>query len=221
MHPLLTAWLGGLAIYGLYVIILYIYRDRVGVVLPMLFVGALTASQFIATKLVDYGLFVAPAAVPIFMSTVGVLDAVALFFGRGYALGVVRVGFLFQVVVFFAAWLAAALPKPAWYTLDVDAFLAPSARVAVASLIAYIASSTIDVYIVTKWPRLHILARAYSSSLVAMAVDTAVFISIAFGPHVDIIMGQLAVKYLQIPLEAIIIYTTRRLVKHVLHPAPV
>jgi len=217
MLPLILAWLGGLAIYALYVAIVLAYKNRVSVVLPMFFIGALTASQFIATKLADYGLFVAPAAVPIFVSTVGVLDALALFFGRRYALDVVRVGFFFQAVVFFASWLASALPKPAWYTLDVDAFLAPSARVAIASLTAYIASSTLDVYVVTRWPRMHILLRAYTSSYIAMFVDTVVFITLAFGPHVDIVVGQLAVKYLQIPLEAVIIYVTRRVVGNVVY----
>jgi len=80
----------------------------------------------------------------------------------------------------------------------------------VASLTAYLVSSTVDVYIVTKWPRLHVLVRAYSSSLVAQVVDTAVFISLAFGPELQIIWGQILVKWLQIPLEALLIYGSRR-----------
>jgi uncharacterized PurR-regulated membrane protein YhhQ (DUF165 family) len=54
--------------------------------------------------------------------------------------------------------------------------------------------------------------RAYSSSLVAQVVDTAVFISLAFGPELQIIWGQILVKWLQIPLEALLIYGSRRYV---------
>jgi uncharacterized integral membrane protein (TIGR00697 family) len=91
-----------------------------------------------------------------------------------------------------------------------------TARIAIASLTAYLISSTVDVYIVTRWPRLHILARAYSSTLVAQVVDTAVFITLAFGPHLEIVAGQIIVKWLQAPLEAVLIYGARRYIaRHV------
>jgi uncharacterized PurR-regulated membrane protein YhhQ (DUF165 family) len=81
---------------------------------------------------------------------------------------------------------------------------------------AYLISSTIDVYIVTRWPRLHLLARAYSSTLAAQVVDTAVFITLAFGPHLEIVAGQIVVKWLQTPLEAVLIYGARRYIaRHV------
>jgi Uncharacterized conserved protein len=180
-----------------------------------LFFGSLTVAQFIANKLVDYGVGVAPAGTVIFMTNVAVLDAMAIYFGRHFALRAVRLGFFFQAAVAFAAWSASTLPPPAWFAdraAVVDSVIAPSARIAVASLIAYLVSSTVDVYIVTKWPRLHVLVRAYSSSLVAQVVDTVVFISLAFGPELQIIWGQILVKWLQIPLEALLIYGARRCV---------
>ncbi len=204
-----------MALYLFYLLLLRLWRERVDAVLVGLFFGTLTAAQFIANKLVDYGVGVAPAGTVIFMTNVAVLDAMAIYFGRQFALRAVRLGFFFQAAVAFAAWGASTLPPPAWFAeraAVVDSVIAPSARIALASLTAYILSSTVDVYIVTRWPRLHVLLRAYSSSVVAQVVDTAVFISLAFGPELEIIWGQILVKWLQIPLEALLIYGARRYV---------
>ena len=215
MLALLMAWLFGLVLYSAYLFLLRLWRERVETVLVGLFFGTLTAAQFIANKLVDYGVGVAPAGTVIFMTNVAVLDAMAVFYGRQFAMRAVRLGFFFQAAVAFAAWSASQLPPPAWFAERaalVDSVIAPSARIAIASLTAYLVSSTIDVYIVTRWPRLHILARVYSSSLVAQVVDTALFITMAFGPSADIILGQIIVKWLQIPLEALLVYGARRYV---------
>lgn len=204
-----------MVLYLFYLLLLRLWRERVDAVLVGLFFGTLTAAQFIANKLVDYGVGVAPAGTVIFMTNVAVLDAMAIYFGRRFALRAVRLGFFFQAAVAFAAWGASTLPPPAWFAeraAVVDSVIAPSARIALASLTAYILSSTVDVYIVTRWPRLHVLLRAYSSSVVAQVVDTAVFISLAFGPELEIIWGQILVKWLQIPLEALLIYGARRYV---------
>jgi len=203
------------ALYLFYLLLLRLWRERADAVLVGLFFGSLTAAQFIANKLVDYGVGVAPAGTVIFMTNVAVLDAMAIYFGRRFALRAVRLGFFFQGAVAFAAWSASTLPPPAWFAdraAVVDSVIAPSARIAAASLTAYLVSSTVDVYIVTKWPRLHVLVRAYSSSLMAQVVDSAVFISLAFGPELQIIWGQILVKWLQIPLEALLIYGARRYV---------
>jgi uncharacterized integral membrane protein (TIGR00697 family) len=215
MFTLLMAWGYGIALYLFYLLLLRLWKERVEIVLVGLFFGSLTAAQFIANKLVDYGVGVAPAGTVIFMTNVAVLDAMAIFYGRRFALRAVRLGFFFQAVVAFAAWATSVLPPPVWFAdraAVVDSVIAPSARIAAASLTAYLASSTVDVYIVTKWPRLHVLMRAYSSSLVAQVVDSAVFISLAFGPELQIIWGQILVKWLQIPLEALLIYGSRRYV---------
>lgn len=210
-----------MVLYLLYLFIIWLWKERVDVALVGLFFGTLTAAQFIANKLVDYGIGTAPAGTVIFMTNVAVLDALAIFYGRQFAMRAVRMGFFFQAAVAFAAWSASQLPPPAWFAeraAVVDSVIAPSARIAVASLTAYIISSTVDVYIVTKWSRLHVLLRAYSSSVVAQVVDTAVFITLAFGPHIDIITGQIFVKWAQVPLEALLIYGARRLVKTVQQP---
>lgn len=204
-----------MALYLFYLLLLRLWRGGADAVLVGLFFGSLTAAQFIANKLVDYGVGVAPAGTVIFMTNVAVLDAMAIYFGRRFALRAVRLGFFFQGAVAFAAWSASTLPPPAWFAdraTVVDSVIAPSARIAAASLTAYLVSSTVDVYIVTRWPRLHVLIRAYSSSLVAQVVDTVVFISLAFGPELQIIWGQILVKWLQIPLEALLIYRARRYV---------
>lgn len=216
MLSLLYAWLYAVLLYLIYLAILWAWRGRPDAVLVGLFFGTLTAAQFIANRLVDFGVGVAPAGTVIFMTNIAVLDALAIYYGRELALKVVRAGFFFQAAVAFAAWSATTLSPPVWFierAAVVDSVIAPSARIAIASLTAYLIASTIDVYIVTKWPKLHVLARAYSSSFVAQVVDSAVFITLAFGPYLDIIKGQIVVKWLQIPLEALLIYGARKYVK--------
>ncbi len=219
MYPLLAAWGYALALYLIYLAIIRLWRPDITLV--GLFFGTLTAAQFIANRLVDYGVGVAPAGTVIFMTNVAILDALAILYGRRLALSVVRAGFFFQAAVALAAWSATTLPPPVWFAeraAVVDSVIAPSARIAIASLIAYIVSSTVDVYIVTKWPRLHILARVYSSTLVAQVVDTVLFITIAFGPLWDVVTGQILVKWIQTPLEAVFIYGARRSVQRQLSP---
>ncbi|MGC9051620.1 queuosine precursor transporter [Pyrobaculum sp.] len=219
MHALAQAWAYGLALYAIYLLLIRLWRERVDSVLVGLFFGTLTAAQFIANRLVDYGVGTATAGTVIFMTNVALLDAMAIFYGRAFALRAVRMGFFFQAAVAFAAWAASTLPAPSWFqerAAAVDSVIAPSARIAIASLTAYLISSTIDVYIVTRWPRLHLLARAYSSTIIAQVVDTAVFITLAFGPHLEIVAGQIVVKWLQTPLEAVLIYGARRYIaRHV------
>lgn len=213
MLAVFQAWVYGVVLYLIYLLLIWLWKEKIDTVLVGLFFGTLTAAQFIANKLVDYGIGVAPAGTVIFMTNVAVLDAMAIFYGRQFAMRAVRLGFFFQAAVAFATWAAAQLPPPAWFAeraAVVDSVITPSARIALASLAAYLISSTVDVYIVTKWPRLHILARVYSSSLISQVVDTAVFISLAFGPEAQIILGQILVKWAQIPLEALLIYGARR-----------
>jgi len=215
MLALFQAWLYGVSLYAIYIFILALNRGRDREILAGLFFGSLTAAQYIANRLVDYGIGVAPAGTVIFMTNVAILDAMALSYGRDFALRVVRVGFFFQIAVAFANWSAVQLPPPDFAVeraAIVDSVIAPAARIAIASLAAYIISSTVDVYVVTSFPRLNVFLRAYQSSLVAMVVDSVVFIALAFGPEAEIIWGQIAVKWAQIPLEALLIYSTRRIV---------
>jgi len=136
MLALFIAWGYGVALYLFYLLLLRLWREGADAVLVGLFFGSLTAAQFIANKLVDYGVGVAPAGTVIFMTNVAVLDAMAIYFGRQFALRAVRLGFFFQAAVAFAAWSASTLPPPAWFAdraAVVDSVIAPSARIAVAS----------------------------------------------------------------------------------------
>jgi uncharacterized integral membrane protein (TIGR00697 family) len=204
--------------YSIVLAILWLLRDRIDAALAAVFFGALTTSQFLANKLVDSGVGVAPAGTDMFLISVAAVDAIAVFFGRAYALKVVRAGFLFQTIVALSSWFTATLQPPEWFAeraAVVDSVIAPSARIAIASLTAYVVSYTVDVYIVTKWPRLHLLTRVYSSTLISQVIDTVTFITIAFGFDAEAVLGTLFVKWALVPFEAVLIYGARRYIRSI------
>ncbi|MEM4838937.1 MAG: VUT family protein, partial [Pyrobaculum sp.] len=82
MLSLLYAWLYAVLLYLIYLAILWAWRGRPDAVLVGLFFGTLTAAQFIANRLVDFGVGVAPAGTVIFMTNIAVLDALAIYYGR-------------------------------------------------------------------------------------------------------------------------------------------
>lgn len=74
MLALIEAWAFGVVLYLFYLFLLWLWKERVETVLVGLFFGTLTAAQFIANKLVDFGVGVAPAGTVIFMTNVAILD---------------------------------------------------------------------------------------------------------------------------------------------------
>ncbi|KUO94194.1 MAG: hypothetical protein AT717_07875, partial [Vulcanisaeta sp. CIS_19] len=177
----------------------------------------LTISQYMASKIGAYvGPLVVPMGVITYSASVSVLDFLTLRYGRGVGYWVVRIAAYLQALVFLINYLVINyLPAQFWESLQAPfaAIMGVSARIAIASITAFIVSETYDVFLVSRLGG-GVLRRVGYSDPVAMAIDTLVFIPIAFYgvvPNIWLLMlSQLTVKMSLVPMTMLAVWLNRK-----------
>ena len=170
--------------------------DASRIALVALFVTALVTAQLVAVKVIEFGLpaslpvvgdaIIVPAGVLAYAVTFLATDCYTELYGRRSAHVVVNVGFGMILVMLALVWLAILAPgSPAG--VDPDAFaavLAPSTNIVVGGLLAYVVSQNWDVFAfhrIREHTGVRLLwARNIGSTATSQAIDTTVFILIAF-----------------------------------------
>ncbi len=157
------------------------------VVLATLFATCLLVANILAVKLVSIGGWVVPAGVIAYPLTFLFTDVITELYGRRTASRVIWVGFganmLMVILIFGGKLLPPALilweGQPAY-----ESILGMVPRIVLASMIAYLISQHHDVFAFHFWrekTRARFLwLRNNASTMVSQALDTGVFISIAF-----------------------------------------
>ena len=170
-----------------------------------------------ANKPVSVWGIVAPGGVFIYAITFTLIDLINERLGKQGARQVVYAAFAANLLFALYAPLVVALPSPSYYTGQ-DAFasvLSSTPRIVGASLLAYLVSSLIDVEVFSFWrervrgPR---WARVLASNAVSTAVDSALFIAVAFGgslPLLPLIGGQYLIKMAVTVCSVPLIYAAR------------
>lgn len=159
----------------------------------------------------------APGGVFIYAITFTLIDLVNEHFGKEGARRVIYAAFAANILFALYSAFILALPSPPFFTGQ-EAFahvLGSTPRIVAASLLAYIVSSLIDVEVFDAWKRRiggYKWARVLASNAVSTAVDSSLFVAVAFGgilPLVPLIVGQyffkMAITVVSVPL----IYATR------------
>ncbi len=173
------------------------------VVLATLFATCLLVANIIAVKLVSIGGWVVPAGVIAYPLTFLFTDVIAELYGRRTASRVVWVGFaanLLMVALVLGGELL--LPASVWTDqLAYESILGMVSRITLASMIAYLISQHHDVFAFHFWRRKtkgrFLWLRNNASTMVSQALDTALFITIAFwGVYsTEIIKNMLLTQY--------------------------
>ncbi|MBI2598368.1 MAG: queuosine precursor transporter [Candidatus Diapherotrites archaeon] len=175
-----------------------------------LYVAFVLFSNIAAVKIAvfDFGFaqFFAPAVVVVFSVTFLLTDIVNEKFGRKEAQKMILIAFISQIAVTVFSFLVLSLqPAPFWVegqkALESVFGLVP--RIIFASWIAFLVSENLDAY-VFEWLKRktnsrHLWVRNAFSSIPAMLVDSALFVSIAFfglQPVIPLIIGQTVLKWL-------------------------
>lgn len=174
-----------------------------------LYVVFVALSQIVAVKVAEYDLgFVtvtAPAAVLIYSVTYLFTDIVNERFGRREAHKMILIAFVTQLAMVFFIWLGTELPPaPFWRDQQAwESIVGVVPRITVASWVAFLVSANLDAWVYDVFRRLtkgrHLWMRNAFSSIPALAIDTLLFISIAFWgrlPMIPLIEGQLYTKWL-------------------------
>lgn len=161
-------------------------------VLAMLFVTCLLVANIIASKLISIGGWIVPAGVIAYPLTFLFTDAISELYGKKVASKVVWAGFgasVLMVILIFCGKLLS--PAPFWKGQSAyESILGMVPRIVLASMIAYLVSQHHDVFAFHFWRRKtngkHLWLRNNASTMVSQAIDTGIFISIAFWEVVPI-----------------------------------
>ena len=156
------------------------------VALTTLFATCLIVANIIAVKLVSIGGWVVPAGVIAYPLTFLFTDVIAELYGRKVASRVIWVGFGVSVLmVILIFWGGLLPPAPFWEGQSAyESILRMVPRITLASMIAYLVSQHHDIFAFHFWRQKtkgrFLWLRNNASTMVSQALDTGIFITIAF-----------------------------------------
>ena len=173
-------------------------------------------ANVIAAKIVVFGPFVVPAAVIVYASIFLLTDIISEKWGKQQARKAVWVGFYANIVLVISVLVAVHWEAPPFAAEFSDQFasvLGLVPRIVLASMIAYLLSQHHDVFAFAKLREKtegrHLWLRNIASTVVSQAIDTAIFITIAFYGVMDIVpllIGQYVVKLLIAAIDTPFMY---------------
>ena len=152
-----------------------------------LFVGLLILSNILAVKLFSIGSWIVlPAAVIVYVFTYPILDVITEVYGKKAARRTVLTGFAHNCSQLFLFGLRFSCRAASFYEhqQSFEIIFTAGFRVTIASLIAYLVSQNLDVFIFDKLKKRHghkkLWLRNNASTMASQLVDTAIFLTIAF-----------------------------------------
>ena len=174
-----------------------------------LYVAFVLISNILAFKIAAYDLgfttFYATAGVLVYSVTFLMADIVNEKFGRKETQKMIFIAFLTQVAVTFFIYLVISLPSaPFWnYQTAFESIFGLVPRIILAGWVAFLASESFDAYLYAMFKKFtkgkHLWMRNAFSSIPSMAVDTVIFVTIAFAgiqPLLPLITGVLVIKWI-------------------------
>lgn len=156
------------------------------ITLVALFVTCLIISNIIAVKLISIGDLVLPAAVILFPLSYILGDVLTEVYGYKTARRTIWLGFFCNLVAVIAIYIGGIIPAPVFWENQpaYDMILGATPRILVASFLAYLAGEFVNAYILArlkvKMQGRHLWVRTIGSTLVGQAIDSAIFMTIAF-----------------------------------------
>lgn len=187
-----------------------------------LYVAFVTISNIIVFKIASFNLglitFFAPVSVLIFSVTFLMTDIVNEKFGRKETHRMIFIAFLTQVAVTLFTYLAISFPPaPFWDSQEIfEKIFGFVPRAIFASWVAFLISENADAYIFAwfknKTKGKHLWARNVFSSIPSMALDTIIFVILAFygiQPLLPLITGVLILKWIVGVIDIPFMYLNR------------
>jgi uncharacterized integral membrane protein (TIGR00697 family) len=188
--------------------------DRKGVAVPVLvalYVACELIANVTASKITVFGRWTVPAAIYIFALTFTLIDLINRTMGPRGARQVILGSVLANILLALYVRFAIALPPAPFYGGQeaYEATLGSTPRIVFASLLAYFVASNVDVVLFARLVgRVAPWGRVLSSNAVSLALDTLIFIPLAFAftgvALIDLVIGQylakMAITLVSIPL---------------------
>jgi queuosine precursor transporter len=162
------------------------------VIIVAVFVTCLITANIIAVKLVDLFGLILPAAIFIFPLSYITGDVLTEVYGYRHARKVIWLGFLCNVIVVAAIWIAQILPGASFWDGQgaYERILGYTPRILIASFLAYLVGEFANSFVLAKmkiatqgrW----LWLRTIGSTLVGQGLDSVVFISLAFAGTIPV-----------------------------------
>jgi len=209
-------------------------REDVAIAFYILFI---TMSQILAAKIGDFSiagyLITAPVAVLIFPFTFQITDMVNENFGRKKTHRMIFIAFVTQIFMAIFIWFSIEVPAAPFWGLDWGStpteaqqfwlyFLGSTIRITIASWISFIITENLDAILfakLKKWTKgKNLWIRNVFSDIPTLALDSVLFISIAFGGVFDLdvilfmIWGQLLTKWFFGVIDTPFMYLSRGII---------
>ena len=171
--------------------------------LAMSFVTLLVVANIVAVKPVELGGWVLPAGTIAYPFTFLITDAISELYGRRVATRVVWYGFGLSAAMVVLVYVAQLLPAAGFWEEQAafETILGSVPRIVLGSMAAYLVSQHIDVLLFHLVRRVtngrHLWLRNNTSTMVSQAIDTVLFISIAFAGAVpaSVLWNMMATQY--------------------------
>ncbi len=189
-------------------------REDVAIAFYILFI---TMSQILAVKIGDFSIgnfqITAPVAVLIFPFTFQITDMVNENFGQKKTHRMIFIAFITQIIMTIFIWFSIEISGASFWGFDwgsdpVEAqkfwlsFFGSTLRITAASWIAFLITENLDAVLFAKFKKLtqdkNLWIRNIFSDIPTLALDSIIFVSIAFGgllPIWPIIWGQILTKW--------------------------
>lgn len=155
-------------------------------VISALFITCLISANIIAVKIILVGGLILPAAIIIFPVSYIVGDVLTEVYGYSQARRVIWLGFLCNLLLVVAVWVAGILP-PAPFWEGQEAYrriLGTTPRILIASFLAYLAGEFTNAFVLAKMKLVTrgrwLWSRTVGSTLVGQGIDSGIFMTLAF-----------------------------------------
>ena len=202
----------------------YVRKFQKPDLLIVLYVTFVLVSQILATKISQFNLgfatFYVPAGVIVFSITYLLTDVVNERFGRKETHRMIFLAFISQVAMALFLWIGIRMnPAPFWGLSPVwNSIFSLVPRITFASWIAFLVSENMDAVIYSWFKKLtggkYLWLRNSFSSLPSLAVDSLIFITIAFygtTSLVPLIFGQISIKWIIGLIDIPFMYANRKI----------
>ena len=202
-------------------------REDVAIAFYILFI---TMSQILAAKIGDFSIgsyqITAPVAVLIFPFTFQITDMVNENFGQKKTHRMILIAFVTQVIMIIFIWFSIEVPPAPFWGGDPITnqefwinFLGSTVRITAASWIAFLITENLDAVLYAKFKKItkgkNLWIRNVFSDIPTLALDSIIFVSIAFGGLFDIwpiIWGQILTKWFFGVIDTPFIYLSRGII---------
>lgn len=192
--------------------------------LGILFCVCLVASNFLETKVIQFGSISVTAGLLVFPISYIINDCIAEVWGYRKARLIIWMGFAMNFLVVGLCRIAILIPAaPFWKGEEAFNFvfgLAP--RITVASLTAFLVGSFLNAYVMSRMKIAsrgrHFSLRAIVSTLAGESADSLIFFPIAFGgliPVAELIKMMIVQAIIKTMYEVVVLPLTIQVVKYI------